>query len=76
MRTTIDLPEDLHQRALSIARDTHRSLSQTVADLIRKGLETGEPGRLSVDPLTGLTVIDVGHVVTTEDVKSLEDDIP
>ncbi|TXB91714.1 antitoxin, partial [Mycobacterium tuberculosis] len=32
MRTTIDLPQDLHKQALAIARDTHRTLSETVAD--------------------------------------------
>ncbi len=35
VRTTIDLPADLHKQALSIARDTHRTLSETVADLMR-----------------------------------------
>jgi hypothetical protein len=35
MRTTIDLPDDLHRQAMSIARDTSRSLSETVADLMR-----------------------------------------
>jgi hypothetical protein len=32
MRTTIDLPDELHKQALAIARDTHRTLSETVAD--------------------------------------------
>lgn len=41
MRATIDLPEDLHKRALAIARDTARTLSETVADLMRRGLEHG-----------------------------------
>ncbi|MDT5282152.1 MAG: hypothetical protein QOJ20_3347, partial [Mycobacterium sp.] len=33
MRTTIDLPDDLHKQARAIARDTHRTLSETVVDL-------------------------------------------
>lgn len=76
MRTTIDLPADLHARALSIARDTSRSLSETVADLLRRGLDG--PGRVDLDsePDTGLPVIRVGRVVTTEEVRSLEDDAP
>ena len=38
VRTTIDLPDDLHKQAQAIARDTHCTLSETVADLIRRGL--------------------------------------
>ena len=45
---------------LSIARDTSRTLSETVADLIRRGL--------------GLPVVSLGKVITTDDVQSLEDD--
>jgi Arc/MetJ family transcription regulator len=74
MRTTIDLPEDLHKQALAIARDTHRTLSETVADLIRRGLGAGRPAALSTDPRTGLPLVSVGTVVTSEDVRSLEDE--
>lgn len=74
MRTTIDIPEDLHRQALAIARDTRRTLSETVADLMRRGLK-GEgavfPAR---DPKTGLPLVSVGTVVTSEDVRALEDD--
>ena len=31
MRTTVDLPDDLHRQVQAIARDTRRSLSDTVA---------------------------------------------
>ncbi|TLF82564.1 antitoxin [Nocardia cyriacigeorgica] len=76
MRTTIDLPDDLHSRAVAIARDTRRSLSQTVADLVRRGLDnsstsTNELGR---SPTTGLRTITLGKVITSEDVRSLEDE--
>ena len=74
VRTTIDLPDDLHKQALSIARDTRRTLSETVADLIRRGLRAGNTATLSVDPRTGLPVVSVGTVVTSEDVRSLEDE--
>lgn len=40
MRTTIDLPDDLHAQATAIAMDTRQSLSQAVAGLIRRGLST------------------------------------
>lgn len=74
MRTTIDLPDDLHKQALAIARDTHRTLSETVADLIRRGLGAGRTASLSTDPRTGLPLVSVGTVVTSEDVRSLEDE--
>lgn len=38
MRTTIDLPDHLHRTARAIALDTSRSLSETVAALVRRGL--------------------------------------
>jgi predicted transcriptional regulator len=76
VRTTIDLPDDLHKQAQAIARDTHRTLSETVADLIRRGMGTGtgKAAVMSTDPRTGLPVVSVGTIVTSDDVRSLEDD--
>ena len=74
VRTTIDLPDDLHKQALAIARDTHRTLSETVADLIRRGLGAGRTAAPCTDPRTGLPLVSVGTVVTSEDVRSLEDE--
>lgn len=73
MRTTVDLPDDLHRQAQAIARDTHRTLSETVADLMRRGLGEGEAVAVRRSPVTGLPVIRLGTVVTSEDVRSLED---
>jgi hypothetical protein len=73
VRTTIDLPEDLHRQALSIARDTSRTLSETVADLMRRGLGQGQPQDVSRSPVTGLPVIRLGVPVTSDDVRALED---
>ena len=74
MRTTIDLPDDLHKQALAIARDTRRTLSDTVADLMRRGLGPGRSVAHSSDPRTGLPLVSVGTLVTSEDVRSLEDE--
>lgn len=74
MRTTIDLPEDLHQVAVSIARDTSRSLSETVAELIRRGLRSEPVSEVRPHPVTGFPTVRVGQTITTEDVRSLEDD--
>jgi Arc/MetJ family transcription regulator len=73
MRTTIDLPDDLHERAARIARATSRTLSETVAELVRRGLERhGEP-RVERSPRTGLPVVTVGRPINGDDVASLED---
>ncbi len=79
MRTTIDLPEDLHQIALALARDTGRSLSQAVALLMRRGL--AEHPRVAesaaayvIDAATGLPRVQSSRPVTSEDVRATEDE--
>lgn len=81
MRTTIDLPDDLHRIVTSLARHTGRSLGQTVAELLRRGLAADEPGRVGeapavyrVHPQTGLPVVASRQPLTEDDVKSLDDD--
>lgn len=74
MRTTIDLPDDLHAQAAAIARDTHQTLSQAVAGLIRRGLNSGHSGEITTSARTGLPVAHLGKTITTEDVRQLEDD--
>jgi hypothetical protein len=74
MRTTVDIPDDLHAQAVAIARDTHQSLSQTVAGLIRRGLSSGSPGEIETSVRTGLPVAHLGKIITSEDVRRLEDD--
>lgn len=74
MRTTIDLPEDLHRITTAIARDQGSSLSETVAQLLRRAI--GTPGTAQVGPSgrTGLQVIRLGRTVTTDDVRALDDE--
>lgn len=80
MRTTVDLPEDLHRIALGLSRDMGRSFSQTVAFLMRRGLSAPErvgeaaPAYLT-DPATGLPQVRSHRPVTSEDVRSLEDEV-
>jgi predicted transcriptional regulator len=74
VRTTIDLPDDLHAQAAAIARDTHQTLSQAVAGLIRRGLNSGHSGEITTSARTGLPVAHLGKTITTEDVRQLEDD--
>jgi len=74
MRTTLDIPDDLHAQAVSIARDTHQTLSQAVAGLIRRGLSSGNSGEVTRSARTGLPVAHLGRTITSEDVRRLEDD--
>ncbi len=43
MRTTIDLPEDLHRQAKAIAYERDWTLSQAVSWLMRRGLGEQAP---------------------------------
>jgi hypothetical protein len=74
MRTTIDLPEDLHRVAKDYAHQRRVTLSEAVAELMRRGIDgTGRP-QVTTDPETGLKMVRLGHRVTSEDVWALEDD--
>lgn len=76
MRTTVDLPDDLHQLALSLSRDRRQSLSTVVADLMRRGLHAGQltkdadSGIRNVD---GFPVLYGGRPTTFDDVRALDD---
>ncbi len=75
MRTTVDLPPDVHERAKRLAAHRHESLSATLADLTIRGLASlGEPATVSTDPVTGLPVLTLGRRVTCEDVAEALDD--
>lgn len=80
MRTTVDLPEDLHRIVASVSAHTRRSLSHTAVELIRRGLATtaGEQAAstatVSRSPSTGLPTVRLARTVTPEDVKALEDE--
>lgn len=81
MRTTIELPDDLHRIATSLARHSKRSLGQIVAELMRRGLEVstsriGESQAVyRIDDETGLPVIlGANRIMTDDDVSVLEDE--
>jgi len=76
MRTTIDLPDDLHRIASSIARDQGTTLSAAVADLLRRALGQGRSSGPEVvaDPDTGMRVLRLGYPVTIDDVRALDDE--
>ncbi|MFC6013957.1 antitoxin [Nocardia lasii] len=77
MRTTIDLPDDLHSQAMAIARDTHRSFSATIACLVRRGLQRDSGSGVTEQrrsTKTGLPTITLGKTLTSEDVRALQDE--
>ena len=83
MRTTIDLPDDLHHAVNSIAMHARKSMNQTVAELIRRGLalapNAGEKAPaadsgLRIDKASGLPLIRSPRPVSSEDVRALEDE--
>ena len=75
MRTTVEIPEGLHQIALGLARHTKRSLSQTIVELMQIGLDSGSLDRGSVDAEihaeTGLPLARSRRPVTEDDVRSV-----
>jgi hypothetical protein len=78
MRTTLDLPEDLHRIVCALALHTRSSLSQTATQLMRRGLalpsgQDEAPG-FAPHPVTGLPVLKSTRPITPEDVKALEDE--
>ncbi len=74
MRTTIDLPDDLHRIASAIARDQGTSLSEAVSRLIRQAIGTPGTARIMSSERTGLAVIQLGRTITNEDVRALDDE--
>lgn len=76
MRTTVDLPPSLHQRAITLAKARGISLSAMVAELAARGLsQLDEPLRISTDPTSGFPVVSVGRRVSSAEVEAaLEDD--
>jgi hypothetical protein len=74
MRTTIDLPADLHELTTSLARSRGQTLSQTIADVLRRALLPDDAAEISVDPRTRLPQVRLGRPITVEDVSALEDE--
>ena len=71
MQTTIDLPLGLHKQVMALARDTSRSFSQTVCDLVRRGLQPSQPREIARSATTGLPLVRLGRVITTEAGKAV-----
>jgi hypothetical protein len=71
VRTTIDLPEELHRVMAELARDRGTTLSRTVADMLELALGTRDV-QVERSEATGLPVIRLGRPLTSDDLRSLE----
>lgn len=75
MRTTVDLPPALHERARQLAADTGRSLSAVIADLTMRGMvQLDEPLSVSIDEETGIPMVSIGRRITAAEVAAILDD--
>ncbi|MGH9023312.1 MAG: antitoxin [Acidimicrobiia bacterium] len=74
MRTTIDLPDDLHRLATAIARDQRISLSEAVAMLLRRAIGASGDAEVATSERTGLNVLRLGRAITEEDARALDDE--
>lgn len=74
MRTTIDFPEDLHQQARALAQDSHRSLSEVVSELVRRGLSSQPAEGIGRSAKSSFPTVAIGRTLSTEDIRALEDD--
>ena len=75
MRTTVDLPPDVHRRAKLLADERRESLSATLAELTVRGLASlGDEATIGTDPVTGLPTLTLGRPITSADVAEALDD--
>jgi|RhiMetdeSRZDD1v2_1073273.scaffolds.fasta_scaffold911137_2 hypothetical protein len=75
MRTTVDLPEDLHRITRALARDEGRTFSETITILLRRALGQGGDVEIRSNPDTGLPSVRLGTTITSEEVRALDDDL-
>ena len=74
MRTTVDLPDELLDQVRAISRDTGKTLSTVVVELMNRGIDPPDKATI-VRGKSGFPAFAAnGRVITTEDVRSLEDE--
>lgn len=74
MRTTIELPDEVNHLVETLARDTSRTVEDTIVHLLRGGLALAGHPTVTVSERTGPPVVYLGGKITVEDVKAPEDD--
>lgn len=75
MRTTIDLPPDLHALARELAHQQSKTMSQVITECVQKALGIAAESAPRIDTTSsGWPIVRLGRPVTAEDVRSLEDE--
>ncbi|MDE0161919.1 MAG: hypothetical protein OXL98_09280 [Acidimicrobiaceae bacterium] len=75
MRTTIDLPPELHSLAREIAHQQHKTMSQVITECMQSALGIAPDPTPRIDATdSGWPVVTLGRTITAEDVRSLEDE--
>ena len=70
MRTTINIDDDVLERAKDIAHARHVSVGEALSELARRGMEM--EAQLKISPVTGLPVIAGGPRISSEDVYRMQ----
>ncbi len=73
MRTTVDLPDDIHALAHELAHQQKKTMSEVLTEFIRAGITSQSSPIPDVVPSDWPT-ISLGRPITPEDVRLLEDE--
>ncbi len=75
MRSTVDLPPEVHRRVKLIAAQRNESLSNVIRDLAVRGLAAlDDPERVVPSPITGFPTISSGRSFTADEIAELIDE--
>lgn len=75
MRTTIDLPPDLHALARELAHQQNKTMSQIITECVKSALGIAPDPAPRIDTTgPGFPTVTLGRPITAEDVRSLEDE--
>ncbi len=73
MRTTIDLPDDIHALASELSHQYQKTMSEVITEFIRRGISSQSVAGSDEVPETnsfGWPILSAGRVITPEDVRS------
>lgn len=59
---------------MALAKDRGSTLSETIAALLRQAMSGARSSSVRRDRRTGLGVVKLGHPVTVEEVRSVDDE--
>ena len=75
MRTTIDLPADLHALAREVAHQQRKTMSEVITEWVQRGLGVAPDETVNIFTTdSGFPTITLRRPITAEDVRSLDDE--